>query len=215
MTRHPLFLVALIVAVALTTVPTQYAGAQTSSKAPKEGSAPNDSAPRYRTMTDVLREHEWGDEINNLLDVVAAMPDDKYAYRTKSARSFGEIVGHITDVQFGFCDAARNLKIDRGASWEKKPAKSDAIHGLRLSIAACDSAFDQLTDAKLTSTNGGTILGDLVVTVLGHTRRETGKLVAYLRFAGVVPPEIHYMRGRVWRHPNAAAPSPEARHPGQ
>jgi uncharacterized damage-inducible protein DinB len=191
--------------LALTLIGTSFpvAGAQSSSTPPREGSTPDAQKglkPQYATVTDVLREHEWGDATNNLLDIVAVMPDDKYSFRTTSARSFGEIVGHITDVQFGFCDAARNLTIDRG-SWEKKPTKTDAVHGLRLSIAACDSAFDQLDDSRLTTVNQGAILADLFVTVLGHTRRETGKLVAYLRFAGVVPPKIHYMRGRAWRHP--------------
>ena len=160
-----------------------------------DGQAP----PKWTTTTDILREHEWGDATNNLLDIAEAMPDDKYSFRPNAQmRSFGEIVGHITDVQFGFCDAARSVKVDRG-SWEKKPSKVDALAGLRASIAACDSAFDQLTDAKLTAVSGKTITADIFVTMLGHTRRETGKLVAYLPIAGVKPPEIHYMRGRAWR----------------
>jgi uncharacterized damage-inducible protein DinB len=160
--------------------------------------------PKWTTTTDILREHEWGDETNNLLDIVMAMPDDKYAFRPNSQmRSFGEVVGHITDVQFGFCDAASGLKVDRG-SWEKKPSKVDALQGLHASIAACDSAFDRLSDDRLNSVVGATTLSDLFITMLGHTRRETGKLVAYLPIAGVKPPEIHYMRGRVWR--KSAAP---------
>jgi uncharacterized damage-inducible protein DinB len=163
-----------------------YAGAQT---------------PKWATTTEILREHEWGDAINNLLDIAAAMPADKYSFRPNAQmRTFGEIVGHITDVQFGFCDSARSLKTDRG-SWEKRPSKAEALQGLRASMAACDSTFDQLTDARLTSTSGRTILADLVITMLGHTRRETGKLVAYLPIAGVKPPEIHYMKGRTWRTP--------------
>lgn len=152
-----------------------------------------------RSTTDVLREHEWGDAINNLLDIATAMPDSEYAFRpVPKMRSFGEIVGHITNVQFGFCDAARSLSTKRD-DWEKSPQKSDALRGLRLSIAACDSAFDQLTDQRLTSPVSKTILADLFVTMLGHTRRETGKLVAYLPIRGVVPPEIHYQQGRKWR----------------
>jgi uncharacterized damage-inducible protein DinB len=156
----------------------------------------------FRTTSDVLREHEWGDAINNLLDIAAAMPDSDYAFRPVSKmRSFGEIVGHITNVQFGFCDMARGITSAKRDDWEKLPSKSDAIRGLRMSIAACDSAFDQLNDARLNEPTSKTILADLFVTVLGHTRRETGKLVAYLPIRGVTPPEIHYQQGRKWRKP--------------
>ena len=150
---------------------------------------------KFPTTTDVLREHEWGDAINNLLDIAAAMPDSDYAFRpTPKMRSFGEIVGHITNVQFGFCDAATGQTSVKRDDWEKLPQKTDAMRGLRLSIAACDSAFETLTDQRLTAP-----LADLFVTMLGHTRRETGKLVAYLPMRGVVPPEIHYQQGRKWR----------------
>jgi uncharacterized damage-inducible protein DinB len=155
--------------------------------------------PRWTTTTDVLREHEWGDATNNLLDIVAAMPDDKYAFRPATVeRSFGEIVGHIADVQFGFCDMANHHSLKR-ESLEKTPAKDAVLRGLRASIAACDSAFDALSDARLTEAISGTTVADLFITMTGHTRRETGKLVAYLPIAGVKPPEIHYMLGRVWR----------------
>ena len=154
--------------------------------------------PRWTTTTDVLREHEWGDATNNLLDIVTAMPDDKYVFRPVAAeRTFGEIVGHIADVQFGFCDVANHHALKR-ESLEKTPAKDVVLRGLRASIAACDSAFDALSDARLSEGINGTTLADLFITMTGHTRRETGKLVAYLPIAGVKPPEIHYMLGRVW-----------------
>src|SRR5215216_7069236 len=74
----------------------------------------------FRSTTDVLREHEWGDAINNLLDIAAAMPDSDYAFRpTPKMRSFGEIVGHITNVQFGFCDAATGQTSVKRDDWEK------------------------------------------------------------------------------------------------
>ena len=162
--------------------------------------------PRWTTTSEILREHEWGDEINNLLDIVAAMPDDKYAFRPVAPeRSFGEIVGHIADVQFGFCDVANHRSVKR-ESLEKTPGKDAVLRGLRASIAACDSAFDALTDSRLGEPINGTTLVDLFITMTGHTRRETGKLVAYLPIAGVKPPEIHYMLGRTWRA--AAKPSP-------
>ena len=155
---------------------------------------------KFRTTTDVLREHEWGDAINNLIDIVAAMPDSDYAFRpAPKMRSFGEIVGHITNVQFGFCDTAMGHASVKRDDWEKLPQKTDAMRGLRLSIAACDSAFDSLTDQQLTAPASKTILADLFVTMVGHTRRETGKLVAYLPMRGVVPPEIHYQQGRKWK----------------
>jgi hypothetical protein len=157
--------------------------------------------PKWSTVADILREHEWGDATNNLLDIVAAMPDERFGFRpAPQMRSFGEIVGHIADVQFGFCDGARKLAVTRD-SWEKKPAKADLMQGLLSSVAACDSAFDQLGDARLTEPASTTILVDLFVTMLGHTRRETGKLVAYLPIAGIKNPVVRYQLGRVWRKP--------------
>jgi hypothetical protein len=157
-------------------------------------------AAKWPSTTAVLREHAWGDAINNLLDIVEAMPDSEYGYKpTPKTRSFGEVVGHITNVQFGFCDAARGLRSTKRDDWEKRAKKDEALRGLRQSIVACDSAFDLLTDQSLTAPINSTILSDLFVTVLGHTMRETGKLVVYLPLRGIAPPEIHYQEGRKWR----------------
>jgi len=42
-------------------------------------------------------------------------------------------------------------------------------------------------------------VADALTTMMGHTRRETGKLVTYLRLVGVAPPEIKFRTSRSWR----------------
>lgn len=158
-------------------------------------------APKFGTLTEVIRDHEWGDAISNLLDVVDAMPAEDFGYRPAPAmRSFGEIVGHIANVHYAFCDMVKGAPKDRREDLVTRPAKADAVAGLRASIAFCDDALDSLTDARLLErTTRGGLVGDAMITMTGHSRRETGKLVAYLTSKGLKAPEVIYQKGRRWR----------------
>jgi len=160
------------------------------------------SAPKFATLVDVIREHEWGDAVSNLLDIVEAMPDADYSYRpAPGMRSFGEIVGHIANVQFAFCDIVTGAPAKPARDdWEKRPGKAESIRGLRQSIQFCDGVLDGMTGERLsTPTARGGLIGDALITMNGHTRRETGKLVTYLTAKGHKAPAIVYQQGRRWR----------------
>jgi uncharacterized damage-inducible protein DinB len=157
--------------------------------------------PRFTTMVEVIRDHEWADAVSNLLDIMAAMPDSDYTWKPAATmRSFGEIVGHITSVQFRFCDAVGGAPPQPRADWEKRPSPSQARQGLMASLDRCDAVMDNLSDADLLrNTAQGGIVGDAFVTMTGHTRRETGKLVSYLTARGHKAPSVLYQCGRRWR----------------
>ena len=72
--------------------------------------------------------------------------------------------------------------------------KSAALQGLMGAIETCDTVFDGLTDEQLVADRA--TVADRLTTMMGHTRRETGKLVVYLRLVGVTPPEINFYTGR-------------------
>lgn len=166
-------------------------------------SAPRDLVAqdtRFSTMVEVIRDHEWADAVSNLLEVIAAMPEADYAWKpTPAMRSFGEVVGHITNVQFRFCDIVSGGPTVSREDWEKRPSFVEARQGLLQSLDRCDAVLDKLTEAGLLrKTSQGGIVGDAVVTMTGHTRRETGKLVAYLTARGYKAPSVQYQCGRRW-----------------
>ena len=48
---------------------------------------------------------------NNLVKAAEKMPEENYAFKpTPEVRSFGQLVGHVADAQYGFCSAALGEK---------------------------------------------------------------------------------------------------------
>lgn len=172
----------------------------TPAAAQRGGETPFVDPPRdeWDSVSDALRGHEWADAINNLLDVMRVMPDSLYEYRpTEEMRSFGGVVGHIADVHFYFCDRISERTGPDRNSLEEASSKEAVLKGLVDSIATCDIVFDSITDELLVADRA--LVADNLATMMGHTRRETGKLVTYLRLVRIEPPEIRYYAGRTWR----------------
>ncbi len=160
----------------------------------------SDPAPdEWDSITDALRGHEWADQINNLLDVVRLMPDSMYTYTPmEPLNSFGGVVGHIADVQFYFCDTISGRTGPERESVTDTSGKTATLSYLMDAITTCDTVFDALTDKQLVANNAA--FADNITTKMGHTRRETGRLVMYLRLAGITPPDITFYQGRTWRN---------------
>jgi uncharacterized damage-inducible protein DinB len=151
----------------------------------------------WDSITDALRGHEWADGTNNLLDIVRAMPDSAFHFVPATGmNAFSHVVAHIADVQLYFCKGILGYEQD-DTSLTTIQDRSEIESGLMRSIAACDEVFDTTTDQVLVEDRAK--VADNLTTMMGHSRRETGKLVTYLRLAGVEPPEIEYYAGRKWR----------------
>ena len=129
-------------------------------------------------------------------EVVAAaqkMPEADYSFKpTADVRTFGQLVGHVADAQYGFCSLASG-ETNPGKAIEKtKTSKADLVAALKEAVAYCDNAYSGMTDTKGSETVKFMNYNVARVTVLsintGHTDEHYGNMVTYLRLKGIVPP---------------------------
>jgi uncharacterized damage-inducible protein DinB len=128
---------------------------------------------------------------NNLMGMAEAAPDADYNYKpTPDVRSFGELMGHIADVQMRFCAMA--LGEQKAANAGTKTRKADLVAALKASFDECDALANSITDANATQMVGSgkmarSKLGVLAF-VVTHDNEEYGYGSVYLRLKNIVPP---------------------------
>jgi uncharacterized damage-inducible protein DinB len=134
-----------------------------------------------------------------ILKASAKMPEEHYTFKpTPEVRSFGQILGHIADANYGICSAAAGEKppaggFDPATSIEKlKTSKADLDKSLADSFAYCDKVHGGMTDAA-----GAALVKFLTgempkLSVLEfnthHDFEHYGNIVTYMRLKGLVPP---------------------------
>jgi uncharacterized damage-inducible protein DinB len=126
-----------------------------------------------------------------LLAAADKMSDADYSFKASPAeRTYGEIVGHIADIQIALCSIAKGeqKKGDAGT----KTSKADLVAALKASFDYCDGAYNAMTDADGAATvkmfgRDQTKLGVLNFNVV-HDNEMYGQMVVYLRLKGLVPP---------------------------
>lgn len=128
-----------------------------------------------------------------LISSAEKMPEEHYAFKpAESVRTFGQIVGHIADAQYGFCSAVIGEKNPSPKIEKTKTSKADLIAALKEAVAYCDKAYDGMTDAsavEMVKFFGGDTPKLGVLSVNGsHTLEHYGNLVTYMRMKDIVPP---------------------------
>jgi uncharacterized damage-inducible protein DinB len=119
------------------------------------------------------------------------MPEENYSFKTvPSVRSYGEMIGHIADVQLALCGIAKGEQKKGTAA--SKTSKAELANELKASFAYCDMVFDSMTDKEGATKvkmfgRDMTKLGVLNF-VVDHDNEMYGNLVAFLRIKGIVPP---------------------------
>jgi uncharacterized damage-inducible protein DinB len=129
-------------------------------------------------------------------EVIAAaekMPEQNYAFKpTPDVRSFGQLVGHVADAQYGFCSTATGEPNPMKAIEKTKASKADLVIALKDAIAYCEKAYAGMTDAQGSQTVKMMNYDVARLTVLSvntaHTDEHYGNMVTYLRLKGIVPP---------------------------
>lgn len=129
-------------------------------------------------------------------EVIAAaekMPEENYSFKpTPDVRSFGQLVGHVADAQYGFCGTASGDTTTPKGIETSKTSKADLVAALKEAVAYCNKTYTGMTDAK-----GGEMVKMMNfnlarLTVLSvntaHTDEHYGNMVTYLRLKGIVPP---------------------------
>jgi uncharacterized damage-inducible protein DinB len=160
------------------------AAAQTAPAAP----AP---PPQPTGLADGLK-RAWAGAKLNVTESADKMTDANYAFKaTPEVKSFGEIIGHITDGNLTYCSLAKGEAPPKGDS-EKLATKAELVKALNASFAMCDAVFSTLTDeALLEKVKAGpreTARGVFISAVIAHVNEHYGNLVTYMRLKGMVPP---------------------------
>lgn len=121
------------------------------------------------------------------------MPEEHYGFKpTEAVRSYGQIIGHVADVQYMFCSIVRGEKNPGLKIEQTRKTKAELITSLKEAFTYCDQAYETMIDA-----NGNQMvkLGRLdtpklsVLSVnIAHSALHYGNLVTYLRLKNLVPP---------------------------
>jgi uncharacterized damage-inducible protein DinB len=129
-------------------------------------------------------------------EVVAAaekMPEVSYSFKpTPDVRSFGQLVGHVADAQYGLCSTAIGEPNPMKAIEKTKTSKADLVAALKEAVAYCNKAFAGMTDAQGSQMVKMMNYDVARLTVLSvntaHTDEHYGNMVTYLRLKSIVPP---------------------------
>jgi len=135
----------------------------------------------------------------NLIASAEKMPEQSYAFKpTPEVRSFGELVGHVVDANYGFCSRVKGeASPAAGKSFEKVTAKADLVKGIKDAVAYCDPVYAALTDANVVemikvpgpnNTQREIARANQLTFNLAHNNEHYGNIVTYLRLKGLVPP---------------------------
>jgi hypothetical protein len=141
----------------------------------------------------------WTVVRDNLLKMADKMPAENYSFNpTPEIESFGQRVAHIAGANLFICQGVM------GQQTTPRPrpspnSKPDLLALMKQANAACDAAFDSLTDAaameKISSRLGGPFPPAPTRTKLAtlnnmvrHSNEMYGYMCVYLRLKGIVPP---------------------------
>ena len=130
----------------------------------------------------------------NLTEMSTKMPEADYTYQpTKEVRTFGQLMGHVTNSQFNSCAVAKGeANPNQGTDNEKKTTKAEFVKALADSFVYCDAVFAALTDASAVEfvKQGQNEVARAVAlaNLVAHSNEIYGTAVPYMRIKGLVPP---------------------------
>jgi uncharacterized damage-inducible protein DinB len=128
---------------------------------------------------------------NTLTKAADKMSEADYSFKaTPAVRTYGEMVGHVADIQMILCGLAKGEQNKPTAG--SKTSKADLEAALKASFDYCDAVYDSMTDAAGAQKvkmfgRDVTKLGVLNFNI-AHDNEMYGNMVAYLRLKGLVPP---------------------------
>src|SRR5215831_8425535 len=146
---------------------------------------------------------------NNFTQAAEKMPEADYTFKpgsTPEARTFAQVIDHISQAQFGQCSALSGKPNPmQGKQLEQElKTKADVTKALAESFALCDPLFSAVTDANATESvkmgmNEVTRVAALYGIIV-HGNEMYGTAAVYLRSKNIVPPSTENagrgMRGR-------------------
>jgi uncharacterized damage-inducible protein DinB len=107
------------------------------------------------------------------------VPEDKYNYKpVDTVRTFGQLIGHVTDSFNYFCAAGGGNKVEWADPAEKgKTDKATLLPKLKEALDKCNTVY---------ATDTGEV-APLMINI-SHTSLHYGNVITYLRMMGMKPP---------------------------
>jgi uncharacterized damage-inducible protein DinB len=149
-------------------------------------------APRMDSLADGVKSLYRSIRLN-VVEAAELMPDAEYRFKpTPDVRSFGELIGHVTNTHYNFCTAARGISSPSKINHETLDTKAALVSALKASLEFCDAAYDETTDANIGAAakfgSAAITRGYALTYNIAHDNEHYGNLVTYLRLKGLVPP---------------------------
>ncbi len=120
------------------------------------------------------------------------MPEADYAFKPMpEVRSFGQLVGHVANSNFGICAAIMSEKSPATMDYEQAPDKAAQVNALQASIEYCQKAHiwakDRHHDQVAFFGMKGSVTWGLAFNI-AHLAEHYGNMVTYMRMKGMIPP---------------------------
>ncbi|MEO5823817.1 MAG: DinB family protein [Vicinamibacteraceae bacterium] len=126
------------------------------------------------------------------------MPAEHFAFKpVPEVMSYAQLLGHIIDVQYGFCHAVKGGDNPAtGRHLDTLADKAALVPAVKDAFAYCDDAFAGLTSENALQlltigkppTQWQSARANELTMVIAHGNEHYGNLVTYLRIKGIVPP---------------------------
>jgi uncharacterized damage-inducible protein DinB len=126
------------------------------------------------------------------------MPAEHFAFKpAPEVMTYGGLLGHIIDVQYGFCNAVKGgSNPAAGKALDKLTDKAALVSAVKEAFSYCDDAFAALTNENAlemltmgTAPNQRQVArANQLTMVIAHGNEHYGNLVTYMRIHGIVPP---------------------------
>ena len=130
----------------------------------------------------------------DIVESAEAVPESEYSFKpTPLVRSFGELVGHVADVDSWYCGRAAGANPEWKDTTEKTAkTKADLVKALKDAMATCDEVYNKTSEGNALSLVPAGERDQMRVMVLldnvAHLNEHYGNIVTYLRLKGHVPP---------------------------
>lgn len=120
------------------------------------------------------------------------MPEANYGFKpTPEVRSFGAIIGHLANENYGSCAISTGRDNPNSTDFETLHAKAELVAALKASYAFCDAVYTRPDASFMVMTEiFGMKMSRMSVATLTvtHNFEHYGNLITYFRLKGMVPP---------------------------
>jgi uncharacterized damage-inducible protein DinB len=131
--------------------------------------------------------------VRNVAESAEKVPEDVYAFKpSPDVRSFGEMIGHVTEALSAYCARAVGKPAPLVEVERTKKTKGELVGALKEARGYCDGVYGSMTDAdamkpiKMGQNEAPAVR--LLIANISHANEHYGNLVTYMRIKGIVPP---------------------------